>query len=329
MNILVTGGTGFIGEHFIPELLKSGHNVTLLVRNIEKGKKLFGDTCKFLVGDVTNAKSLEGCCNDIDIVYHMVAKVGNQLPSDQSFAEFRTVNVIGTKNIVEEAEKRKIKRFIFVSSIASMGIVKENPISENSRCCPYLPYQVTKFEAEEYLHKKGNEGFPYIIVRPTKVYGIGEHEYSYLTLCKLCKKGLYPKVGRGKNYTSNIYITDFVQALVKLVDNGILGETYIISSEQSIEFEEVGRIIASVLGKRMHTVFIPSKVMVALSSIEEKLFLKVGKKPIVTRKNIEATITDRIYDIRKAKKDIGYEPKVSMKIGIQKTVEWYKSEKLI
>ena len=329
MNILVTGGTGYIGEHFIPELIKRGHDVTLLVRNIEKARKLFRDNCEYYVGDVTNRDSLKGCCNNIDIVFHMVAKVGNQLPSDEEFKAFRAVNVEGTKNIVEEAKKSEVSRFIFVSSIAAMGIVKKTPITEKSHCNPYLPYQVTKYEAEQYINEQVKNGFPAIIVRPTKVYGVGEHEYSYLTLAKLCKKGIYPKVGKGNNYTSNIYITDFVQALVKLVENGKIGETYILTSSESVGFTEAGKVIAKVLGKRILIIPIPSGLMISAAAIEEKIFLKLGKKPIVTRKNIEATVTDRVYDITKAREEIGYNPSVSMIQGIKKTISWYKREGLI
>lgn len=329
MNILVTGGTGFIGENFIPQLLEKGHKVRLLVRNREKGYRLFQDKCEYFAGDVTDRESLLGCCDGIDVVFHMVAKVGNQLPSEENFKAFRKVNVEGTQNIIDESSKANVLRFIFVSSIAAMGIVKEIPINEESKCRPYLPYQVTKYEAEQLVHKYISTGFPGIIIRPTKVYGVGEHEFSYLTLAKLCRKGIFPKVGRNHNYTSNIYITDFVQALVKLVDNGIIGETYILTSDDSIDFVESGKVIANVLNKKIVIMPVPAWLMIYAATAEEVFFNLIHKKPIVTRKNIEATITDRVYDISKAKNQIGFEPKVSMKKGIQMVIQWYKSEKML
>ena len=151
MNILITGGTGFIGKSFVPKLIKKENNIYLLVRNIDKAKKIFGDSVNYIIGDVTKPESLIGCCENIDIVYHMVAKVGNQLPNEKIYDEFYKVNVIGTKNLVEEAKKANVKKFVYVSSIAAMGIVKEDIIDENSKCNPYLPYQKTKYEAEKYL----------------------------------------------------------------------------------------------------------------------------------------------------------------------------------
>ena len=192
MKILVTGGTGFIGGYFVPMLVEKGYQVRLIVRDEEKARKQFGDTCEYFIGDVTDKASVKGCCDGIDVVYHLVAKSGNELPSKENFELFRKINVGGTENIISECGD--IKRFIYVSSTAAMGLVKDNPISENSKCNPYLPYQVTKYEVEELIREKCKEGFPGIIIRPTKVYGINEREYNYLTLAKLVKKGVFSKL---------------------------------------------------------------------------------------------------------------------------------------
>lgn len=329
-NILITGGTGFIGSEFVPKLLKKGHNVRLLVRNLDKAKKLFDNKCEYFVGDVTDYESIKNMCRGIDIVFHMVAKVGNHLPSTENFDSFRKVNVEGTANVIKACKNFNVKKFIYISSIAAMGIVKENPISEKSICAPFLPYQVSKHEAELLINKEFIENdFPGIIVRPTKVYGVGEHELSYLTLAKICKKGLFFKVGKNENYSSNIYITDLVQYLVNLVDYGKLGETYILTSNNSIKFQEVGNIISTVIGKKIFTIKIPAQLMIILASIEEKFMIKIGKRPIVTKRNILATITNRQYDISKAKNDLHYVPEMTMEEGIKKVLEWYKKEKII
>ena len=137
MNILVTGASGFIGTYFIPLLIENKHNVTLLVRDIGKAKEKFQDRVKYIVGDVTKKETLIDCCKDIDIVYHLVAKVGNELPNKKNNEEFDYINIQGTKNIVAEAKKYNVKKFIYVSSIAAMGIVKKCPINEESKASPY------------------------------------------------------------------------------------------------------------------------------------------------------------------------------------------------
>lgn len=327
MKVLVTGGTGFIGGYFIPMLLSEGYHVRLLVRDKERAILQFGNKCEYFVGDITDKSSIKGCCKGIDVVFHLVAKSGNELPTEENFEMFRRINVNGTQNILKEC--KCVKKFIYISSTAAMGLVKDNPITEQSECNPYLPYQVTKFEAEELVREKCREGFPGIIVRPTKVYGINEKDYSYLTLAKMCKNGFLPKIGSGHNYTSNVYVSDFAQALTKLVVGGVIGETYIISSSKSIDFVDAGKIIADTLGKKIYVFRLPAWFMIFAAAIEERLFIFLGKKPIVTRRNIEMTIQDRVYDISKAKTEIGFEPQISMKCGIKKVVEWYISKGLL
>ena len=330
MNILVTGGTGFIGNFFIPVLLEKKHNVTLLVRNLDKAKEMFGDKVKYIKGDITDEISLKGCCNNIDIVYHMVAKVGNQLPNESVYKEFEKVNVIGTKNLVKEAQKSKVRKFIYVSSIAAMGIVEEKIIDEKSKCNPYLPYQKTKYEAEQFLNDQYIKNkFPIIILRPTKVYGEGEPEYSYLTQVKLCNKGINFIIGMGENFISNVCVLDLVDALEKCIYNGRLGETYIISGKDSISAKEMTTTISKVLNKKIINIRVPRFLMIACAFVEERFFLMLKKKPIVTVRNIQAVSKNRIYDLSKSKKELKYNPKISMKDGLEKMVKWYQKENVI
>lgn len=327
MKILVTGSTGFIGSYFIPMLLHQGHTVKLLVRNEEKARKLFGNTCDYHIGDITDRSSLKGCCDGIDIVFHLVAKSGNDLPTKENFEIFRKINVEGTENII--AECTNVKKFIYVSSTAAMGLVKENPISEKSKCNPELPYQVSKYEAENLIRKKCKDNFPGIIVRPSKVYGVNETNYTYLTLDKLVKKGFFLKIGNGHNYTSNIYVHDFARFLVCLVDNGRIGETYIVSSDKSIDFIESGKIIADELGIQLRVVKISPYIMLMASSILERIFTILGRKPVVTRRNIQMTLQDRVYDVSKVKREVGFTPEVSMEEGIRKVIRWYKKKGIV
>lgn len=327
MKILVTGSTGFIGSYFIPMLLHQGHTVKLLVRNEEKARKLFGNTCDYHIGDITDRSSLKGCCDGIDIVFHLVAKSGNDLPTKENFEIFRKINVEGTENII--AECTNVKKFIYVSSTAAMGLVKENPISEKSKCNPELPYQVSKYEAENLIRKKCKDNFPGIIVRPSKVYGVNETNYTYLTLAKLVKKGFFLKIGNGHNYTSNIYVHDFARFLVCLVDNGRIGETYIVPSDKSIDFIESGKIIADELGIQLRVVKISPYIMLMASSILERIFTILGRKPVVTRRNIQMTLQVRVYDVSKVKREVGFTPEVSMEEGIRKVIRWYKKKGIV
>lgn len=329
MKILVTGGTGYIGEYFVPTLLEKGHEVRLLVRNREKAYKIFGDRCEYFVGDVTDAGSIAGCCEGIDIVYHMVAKVGNELPSQETIKAFRLVNVTGTKNMIADAKKYNVKRFIYISSIAAMGIVT-GEINEKSKCSPYLPYELTKWEAERVLLKEYKEnGFPCIILRPTKIYGVGEHEYSNLLYAKLCKKGFFPLIGSTKGYNSNIYVTDFIKALQLAGKNGRFGEIYIITAEKSIDLRSIAKIISRVLDKKVRFIYVPKVLMLFAAFIIEHLWILVKKRPPITKKNIKNLSNDRLYNISKAESELKFKPEISMHEGIEKVVRWYVESNIL
>lgn len=329
MKILVTGGTGFIGEYFIPQLIKE-HEVTLLVRNIDKAQKMFGNSVKYIIGDVTDSNSLIDCCKNIDIVYHMVAKVGNDLPTKENFISFDNVNVKGTINIVNEAKKYSVKKFIYVSSIAAMGIVEDKIITEESKCNPVIPYQVSKFNAEKMLMDEfKNNNFPVIILRPTKVYGIGEHEYSFLTQIKLLSKKINLIIGKKDNYISNICVTDLVESFIKCIDNGNLGNIYIISGKNSINSFSIKKIVEDELNIKIFNLRIPKIIMLILSCIEEKIFIFFHKKPILTVQNVKALSQNRIYDLEKAKQELKFIPQISMESGIKMMIKWYKDNNLL
>ena len=330
MKILVTGGTGFLGEYFIPKLINQGHEITLLVRNVEKAKAKFGLKCKYWIGDVTDPRSLLGCCNNIDVVFHLVAKSGNELLNKKNLAEFEYINVQGTKNLVSEAKQSKISRFIYISSTAAMGIVKDFPISEKSKCNPKLPYEISKKNVESYLLSEWKEnGFPIIILRPSRVYGISEKEYCYLTMAKLVKKGLAFKVGFGENSISNVNVTDLTDGFVNAITKGKLGSIYILTSAESISANTEIKIISEELGVKFKVHSIPYILMLIFAFFEERLLLVLGKKPIVTVRNIKANKQNRIYDISLAEKELDFRPKVSMEQGIREMISWYKQKGLI
>lgn len=328
MNILITGGSGFVGRKLIPILVNEGHSVSVLCRNKEKASKLLMPQCRIIVGDITDANSIKGCCDGIDMVYQLVGLSGNELPSNYQFERFRRVNVEGLRNIVDEAKRAGVKRFIQVSSIAAMGIVKQMPISGNSICDPYLPYQVSKREGELLVMKEVKEnGFPAIIVRPAKVYGVGGED-SYQSIIKMCKTGFFPKVGIKDTMVSHCYIDDLITTLSLLTEKGKIGETYICATEKSIGFYESVRLVSKAMNKHVTLIPIPRFLMAAAAYCIERVFGFFGKKPPVTYRNVIAATTDRIYDFTANKRDIGFVSSVTMEEGIKRCVEYNKAKGL-
>ncbi len=326
MKILVTGGTGFMGTYLVPILLDQGHNVRLLVRDMEKAHKLFGDECEIVNGDIRDRETLKGLCDGIEIVYHMAALMGHDSPSNEAFEKFRKVNVDGVQNIIHAAKEGNVKKFIYISSTAAMGLQNLVNIDEETECKPYTPYQVTKREAElMILNEVRLNQFPAVIVRPSMVYGPG-FKGDFLTIAKVCKTGFFPKIGKGQNLSPALYIEDLAMALERFIENGKVGEIYLLSSNQSYSLEDTVRIIGKALNKRIHYVYIPKFIALLGAEILEKICIFLCKNPPVTKRNIESVSQDRIINISKLCKEINFVPNIMLSEGLPKTIEYFQEK---
>lgn len=324
MNILITGTTGFIGKKLVAVLHDQNHQIYALCRNRSKAEKLLPKDCKIIVGDITDRNTIKGCCDGIDMVYQLVGLSGNELPSEYQFERFRKVNVEGVRNIMNEAKRAGVKRFVQVSSIAAMGIVKKTPINGDSICDPYLPYQVSKREGELLLLKEFKEnGFPVIIVRPAKVYGVGGED-SYESIINMCRKGVFPKVGLKDTMVSHCYIDDLITNLSLLTYKGRLGQIYIFATEKSIGFYESVKLIANEMNVNVHMIPVPRWLMAAMAYCIERVCGLIGKKAPVTRRNVLAATTDRIYDFSANIRDLGFVSSVTMEEGIKRIMEQHR-----
>lgn len=329
MNILVTGATGFMGTYLVSRLIECGHMVRALVRDEAKARRVLDKSCEIFVGDVEKEETLIGCCENIDVVYHMAALMGHDSPSPEAFEKFRKVNVYGVTNIIREAKKNNIVKFIHISSTAALGLQKIIKVNEETECRPYTPYQVTKREGELcVLDEFRQSGFPAVVIRPSMVYGPG-FKGDFLTLAKVCKSGWFPKIGRGANLSPALYITDLVEAMVKLIDKGKAGEIYMLSSKESYTLSETAEIIGRVLNKKIRFVYVPRNLAIMGAGILEFICKQLGKRPPVTKRNIQSVSTDRIIDISKLSKELEFEPCISLEIGLPKTIRYFIEQKYL
>jgi nucleoside-diphosphate-sugar epimerase len=330
LNVLVTGATGFIGQRLVSRLTSEGHHCLCLVRNHSKTRSIFKEgNIGLISGDIRNKIELGAYKNKIDMVVHLAALMGHDSPSKEAFKKFRSVNVEGTKNIIDACMEMNVNKFIHFSSTAAMGLLTNNVVNEKTICKPYTPYQISKYESElvanEYYEKYG---FPAVILRPSMVYGPG-FTGDFLTMAKVVKKGFFPKIGFGKNLMPALYIDDLIDGIMSAIERANIGDTYIISSEKSYPLEEVINIISSEIGVNCRNIFIPVIIALLGSWVLEKSYRLINQKPIVTYRNIKSTVTDRIFDIKKAKEILGFKQKVSIQEGLNKTIEYFKSAGLL
>lgn len=332
MNIFVTGGTGFIGNHLIPKLVKEGHEVTCLVRDKKKGELLSLNYGVHIVhGDITDFSSLEKInVGDVDVVIHMAAMGHVSAASEEAYRKFVEVNEGGTKNLIKIFLKdKKLRKFIHISSTAAMGFIGMPVLDEKSIPNPITPYQKSKYRSEILpMNAFTKTNFPSIVLRPCMVYGPGGFGEFY-KFCSLMKKGLFPKVGTGLNLTPMVYVEDVTSAIILAMDKGKAGEKYIVASENSIGMDDMHKIIMNEIGVRAPYIYIPSWMALSGAKIIEKTCGILKKEPIVSYQNIKSTITDRTFDITKIKNELGFRVEYSFEKGIKETINWYKKKSKI
>lgn len=305
ITVLVTGGTGRIGKHLINALIKQGETVRALVLE----GMVENENVEIFYGDVLNKEALAKAADGVDVIYHLAAIVDYLAPKDLMFK----VNVIGTKNLLEAS---KAKKFIYLSSTASMGKkLKEIPANENTQCNPSDFYGKTKFDAERLVKEAGG-----IVIRSADVFGQGFTE-GYEYVISGLENGVLPVVGDGKNFIQWIHISDLIQALLLAKENGKPGETYIVAGKEIKTLNECIELLCKYLN--VETPKKHASKFLAKTAAKYKVFkAKISKeRPKIIPEYIEKMTANRSFDISKAKKELGFEPKVSYEEAAKEMVE--------
>ena len=323
LRYLITGATGFIGPYLIRKLVSSGNFCRCLIRPASNKETLEDLGVELVEGDITKPETLRGIANSMDCVFHM-ATLGHMSNFNVTESMFNEVNVQGSVNIMDEALRAGVERVVHCSTVAAMGICPDVPATEESRCNPHHPYGRSKLQTEQaVLGMVFEKGLPATIIRFSMVYGPGDWR-DILRLTRMAKKGLFPKLGNRPKLTPLIHVDDAVQGLLSAAEKGRAGQIYLITNRQSEPFDRIRKIIHKALGVRGVTIYVPEWTALATASLIEKIFSLVGKDPPVTRKNIESTLADRVFSIKKAEKELGFYPQVDPEIGLRDTVLWYK-----
>ena len=329
MKYLITGASGFIGPYLVRKLTSQGECCRCLVRSDSDLSQLrHYRNISFVYGDITKPDTLNGITESVDYLIHM-ATLGHMNNYKVSEEMFEAVNVQGTLNIMREAQRGGVKKIIHCSSVAAMGICSDIPADEKSACRPHNPYGKSKLKAEQKVLKMiQDEALPAVIIRFSMVYGPGDKR-DILRLTRMAKKGLFPKVGNRQKLTPLIHVEDAVDGLLSALEKGKIGEIYLITNQQSEPFDNIRLIIQRNLGVLRIPLFIPEWLALSAALFIETIFKLIGKAPPVTRKNIESTLKDRVFSIKKAQQELGFNPSIDPEEGLKETIKWYMEKKWV
>ena len=322
MAVLVTGGTGFTGSHLVRRLIENGQQVRVL----DNQPGLFHDHLKELGAEITIAsvtdkdavfRVTDGC----EIVHHTAAAFRKLNVPDQHYWD---VNVGGTRNVCEACEKFGVRRLVYCSTQGVHGDIKTKQGSEESPIAPADYYQETKYNGEEVVQEFVKKGLDACIIRPTAIYGPGDPG-RFLILFKLVQKGTFLMFGDGKTHYHPVHIENLVDAFELAAEKeGVTGEAFVIGDDRSFELNELVHAVAEAMGKTVKVRYLPFKPLRAAAVVCEAVCKPLKITPPLFPRRVDWFKQNRSFDIGKARRLLGYEPRVDLKTGLKQTGDWYR-----
>jgi len=325
-TILVTGASGFTGKNLARKLATQGHSVRTLLRRPEAGQDLSELGIEVVKGDLRDPDSLLRACENVELVFHIAAAYRTQGIDRKLFSD---VNVEGTRHMFDAAIKRGAKRFVHCSTIGVHGDIETPPANETAPYAPGDLYQESKLAGEMIALEHMNKGdLEVTIFRPAGIYGPGD--MRFLKLFKGIKRRRFPMLGNGQVYYHFTYIDDLVDGILLCgSEQAAIGQTYILAGEEYVPLNEVVSLIAHEVGAPPPRLRFPIWPVYLAGFACELLCRPFSIEPPLYRRRVDFFRKSRAFDISKAKRELGYQPKVSLKDGIHKTAEWYRKENLL
>ena len=326
MKILITGASGFIGSFIVEEALKRGLDTWAAIRKSSSKEWLQDERIHFIELNLSSkaqlVEQLRG--QDFDYVVHAagVTKCLNK-------QDFMRINFEGTKNLVEALLETEmpLKRFVFVSSLSIFGAIKEKQpyeeIRESDTPQPNTEYGRSKLAAEQFLETLGAR-LPYIILRPTGVYG--PREKDYFIMAKSIQQHSDFAVGYQQQDITFVYVKDVVQAVFLALEKGENGRKYFLSDGEVYQSATFSNLIHEALGRPWWIrITAPVLVLRIVTFFGEYIGRMTGKVTALNNDKYNI-LKQRNWrcDIQPAIKELGYEPKYKLAQGVKMTIQWYK-----
>lgn len=320
MKVLVTGATGFIGSRLVHRLYREGHQVCILRRESSDISDLAGLELRHFIGDITRPSSLYDALDGMDAVFHNAGLVAQ----GRGFKDkLYKINVIGTRNILEAALLRKVKRIVVVSSIVAIGATRHPEIIDENFPfnLSHLPYAHSKWLLEKEVERACKKGLDAVIVNPATVYGAGDrHLTSSRSLLRL-KRGQLP--GYPPGGVTLIDVEDVVSGQIAALEKGRTGERYILGNEH-LSFYTLLNDMAEAIGVKPPKILLPAVLLKAAGWVKELLSKYVTKaEPYPSLAAVEMSLKFTYFSSNKAERELGFIPRVDFKTSVKNAYRWY------
>ena len=332
MKALVTGATGYLGSHIVERLIEQGHEVRALARKTSDITHLKTTAAEIILGDIEEYDSLVPAVNGVDVVFHAAARV---MPGWGVWEDFENCIVRGTENMLKASAEAGVSRFVYVSSVTVMGraALADTPAAETAQYDLEFNrdtyYDWAKMKGEQSAidyHKQGK--LPVTVVRPCMVYGPGwdllsDRVFRYTKM----PIGVWP--GRENARTALVHVTDVADCIILAATNEMaVGQVYNIAPPEEGRFRDLVAAMCRAAGKPVPRLTIPISLLYATAVVLE-LWARLWRNrnlPFLTRSDVRFLREGMHVDGSKARRELGWQPKVSVEEGTRLYVQWRRSQ---
>ncbi|WP_405234280.1 NAD-dependent epimerase/dehydratase family protein [Lentisalinibacter salinarum] len=303
-RVLITGASGFIGNHLVPRLAKD-HTVRCAVRAFGTSSADWGAQCEIaVVGDIGPSTRWEDALHGVDLVVHLAALAHKNSPDPE---QLERVNVEGLRQLVNACEISGVSRIVLLSSIGVLGNkTGQESFTEESPPCPHDLYSRSKLKGEELLREKsGQSALEFVIIRPPLVYG-PQAPGNFGRVVGIVKRGIPLPFAGLQNRRSLISVANLVDFIALAVAHpNAANETFVICDGEDVSTPQLFSAIAKACGKRPRVFYVPLPIL-------KLAFAGIGKADYFIRL-CESLKVDSTY----ARERLGWQPPQSLEEGLR------------
>ena len=325
-NVLVTGGTGFIGSNLAVALLRMGCHVRILRRPQSDLRAIGTADVDHRIGDVTDPDSLKRAMVGCDTVFHTGAVVSYWRKDRERMYR---VNIDGTRNVVEACLQSGVRKFVHTSSVAAIGFPENGSCADETNTFNWeqydVGYRISKNRAEKEVLRGVAAGLPAVIVNPSIVIGPGDIHFNGGQIIRdIYKKRLFFYIDGG---LSVAFVDDVVRGHIAAALRGRIGERYILCGE-NLQVREVFRTTASVVGGIIPRIKLSKTVVHTAAAVVEAIGNLAHRKPWLTRELVARAGISYYFSSTKAQRELGYTI-TPFRTAVETTFAWYMKNDLL